>query len=83
MRQTGCLSLSSQRTLQDYTHYTTTAIGFSDKVDQQLMEAADISSLVEYQKCVAVIMDEMHIREGLVYDKHSGLSLALPTWEIS
>ncbi len=39
------------------------------------MEAADISSLAEYQKCVAVIMDEMHIREGLVYDKHSGALL--------
>ena len=36
------------------------------------MEAADISSLAEYQKCVAVIMDEIHIREGLVYDKHTG-----------
>ena len=36
------------------------------------MEAADISSLSEYQRCVAVIMDEMHIREGLVYNKHSG-----------
>ncbi len=29
-------------------------------------------SLSEYQKCVALIIDEMHVREGLVCDKHSG-----------
>ena len=47
-------------------------IGFSDEVDKQFMEIADISSLSEYQKCVIIILDEMHIKEGLVYDKHSG-----------
>ena len=31
-----------------------------------------MSNLQEYQKAVVVVMDEMHIREGLVYDKHSG-----------
>ncbi len=45
-------------------------IGFSDDVSQQLMDADDIASLSEYQKCVAVIMGDMHILE--VYDKHSG-----------
>ncbi len=38
------------------------------------MDAADVSNLKEYQKCVAVIMD---IGEGLVYKKlkHSGVLL--------
>ena len=31
-----------------------------------------MSNLHDYQKAVVVVMDEMHIREGLVYDKHSG-----------
>ena len=75
MCQSGLISLPSQRTLRDYTHYTSTAIGFSDKVDQQLMDVADISFLSTYQRCVAVIMDEIHIREGLMYDKHSGALL--------
>lgn len=75
LRQSGFVSLPSQRTLRDYTHYVTTTIGFSNEVDQQLMEAADISSLSGYQRCVAIIMDEMHIREGLVYGKHSGALL--------
>ena len=34
-----------------------------------------ITILTEHQRCVALIMDEMHIREGLVYDKHSGALL--------
>ena len=75
MRQSGCLLLPSQRTLRDYTHYTSTMVGFSDEVDQQLMAAANISSLSEHEKCVSIIMDEMHVREGLVYDKHSGALL--------
>ena len=72
------IRVSSQRTLRDYTHYThytSTMVGFSDKVDQQLMAAANISSLSQHEKCVSIIMDEMHIREGLVYDKHSGALL--------
>lgn len=75
MRQSGCLLLPSQRTLRDYTHYTSTMVVFSDEVDQQLMAAANISSLSEHEKCVSIIMDEMHVREGLVYDKHSGALL--------
>ena len=72
LRSSGCLSLPSQRTLRDYTHYTSTTIGFSDEVDKQLIATAGMSNLQEYQKAVVVVMDEMHIREGLVYDKHSG-----------
>lgn len=72
LRSSGCLSLPSQHTLRDYTHYVSATIEFSDEVDKQLMSIADMSNLQEYQKAVAVIMDEMHIREGLVYNKHSG-----------
>ena len=75
LRQSGFISLPSQRTLRDYTHYTSTTIGFSDEIDEQLMNAADLPNLKDYQKCVVVIIDEIHIREGLVYDKHSGALL--------
>ena len=63
LRQSGCLLLPSQRTLRDYTH--------SDEDDQQFMEVGDISTLTEFQKRVLVILDEMYIKEGLVYNKHS------------
>lgn len=72
LRTSGALRLPSQRTLRDYTHFTRTSYGFSLEVDQQLMDAASILSCPEREKCVVVLIDEMHIKENLVYDKHSG-----------
>ena len=48
-------------------------IGFSSSVDQQLMEAANVVSCPERDKYIIIILDEMHIREDLVYDKHTGI----------
>ena len=39
------------------------------EVDRQLMDAAKLSSCAEYEKCV---MDEVHIKEDLVFDKRNG-----------
>ena len=36
------------------------------------MEAAHIHTCPERDKYVALIMDEMHIKEDIVYDKHTG-----------
>ncbi len=72
LRNSGCLVLPSQRTLRDYTHFVKAAPGFSTEVDQQLMTAAGFDTLEEWQKCVVVLLDEMHIRQDLVYEKHSG-----------
>ncbi len=72
LRESKCISLPSQRTLRDYTHFVKSTVGFSDDVDQRLFEVAKVQSLKEFQKCVAVVIGEMHIREGLVFDKHSG-----------
>ena len=70
LRKSGCISLPSQRTLRDYTHYVSTKIGFCIEVDQMLVSALDMS--VERNRYVALAMDEVHIRDGLVYDKHEG-----------
>ena len=72
LRESGAIKLPSQRTLRDYTYYTKTKSGFGDDVDQQLMEAAHIHTCPERDKYVALIMDEMHIKEDIVYDKHTG-----------
>ena len=74
MRKTGCLSLPSQRTLRDYTHFAKAVSGFSTAVDQQLIEAAEIATCPEWKKCVVVLLDEMNIREDLVYNKFTGKS---------
>jgi len=70
LRQTGVLRLPSQRTLRDYTHFSTTAIGFSCEIDQHLVDVADLSR--DLHKYVILVIDEVHIKEELVYDKHEG-----------
>ena len=73
LRESGVIKLPSQRTLRDYTYYTKAAPGFSDDVDRQLMEAAKLDTCAEFEKYVVLLMDEMHVMEDLVYDKHSGI----------
>ena len=72
LRESGVIKLPSQRTSRDYTYYTKAAPGFSEDVDKQLMEAAKIETCAEFEKLVVLVMDEMRIKEDLVYDKHSG-----------
>ena len=72
LRQSGILKLPSQRTLRDYTHHTEAAPGFSSEVDSMLIKATEVDTCCERNKCVLLLLDEMHIREDLVYDKHSG-----------
>lgn len=73
LRESGVIKLPSQRTLKDYTHYIQAAPGFSPKVDQQLMEAAELATCPEFKKYVFLLLDEMHVKEDLVYDKHTGM----------
>ena len=72
LRNSGCVHLPSQRTLRDYTHYVHAASGFSNEVDDMLKQAAEVDTSKDYEKCTLLLLDEMHIREGLVYDKHNG-----------
>ncbi len=72
LRNTGVIHLPSQRTLRDYTYYTDSVVGFSLGVDKQLMDNAQIKTCADRDKYVIIILDEMHVRENLVYNKHSG-----------
>lgn len=72
IRESGCLSLPSQRTLRDYSHSVKAKPGFSTEVDHQLMLASKVVLCPEWEKLVVLLLDEMYIREDLVYDKHSG-----------
>ena len=72
LRDSGCIELPSQRTLRDYTHYVKATTGFSAEVDRQLMDATKVEVAKEWEKCVVLVLDEMYLREDLVYDKHSG-----------
>ena len=70
LRNSGCIRLPSQRTLRDYTHYVSAKTGFSIEVDQMLVSSLDVS--IERNRYVSLVLDEVHIRDNLVYDKHNG-----------
>ena len=74
LREGGFVKLPSQRTLRDYTHHTKAVVGFSKAVDEELKVSAKLSTCLEREKCVILILDEMHLREDLSYDKHTGMS---------
>ena len=72
LRTSGFLKLPSERTLRDYLHYFSSKPGFQSEVHQQLLEEANITALPESRRYVSLIIDEMKIKEGLVYNKHTG-----------
>lgn len=69
-RHSGVIHLPSERTLSDYTHWTTPHAGvqhdFIEKLDSFLNDVP-----CEHRHC-ALLMDEMKIKSGLVFNKHSG-----------
>ena len=72
LRESGIIKLPSQRTLRDYTHHIEAAPGFSTDTDILLMKAAEIDVCPDRDRNVLLLIDEMYIKEGLVYDKHKG-----------
>lgn len=72
LRKSGVLMLPLQRTLRDYTYHVNAHIGFSYDIDRQLMDAANVQTCEDWQKCVVLLFDEMHIRDELVYDQYTG-----------
>lgn len=71
LRASNTIKLPSQRMLRNYTYYTSSQPGFSASVDKQIQDYARFES--ERDKFVVLLMDEMHIRHDIVYDKHSGI----------
>ena len=71
LRESG-IALPSQRTLRDYSNAVKAGSGFSVEVDKQLISAAKLSTSPNYHRLIVLLIDEMHVREDLVYNKHSG-----------
>lgn len=76
-----CVCLPSQRTLRDYTHFVKSTTGFSAEVDLQLMQAANIATCEEREKTVILILDEIYIREDLVFDKNTDMLIGFTNME--
>ena len=82
LRSSGIIQLPSQRTLRDYIHYVEASSGFSADVDTMLMKAAKVDSCPDRNKCVIMLLDEMHLQEDLVLDKHTGAMILLQAKEL-
>ena len=72
LRSSGFVKLPSERTLRDYTHYFQNKPGFQDEVNQQLLEEVEKMKLPDGRKYVGLLVDEMKVEEGLVYNKTTG-----------
>ena len=55
----------------DYTHFIKSKSGFQMEVEDQLLVESDMENIPEWKKFIVILMDEMKIKENLVYDKHS------------
>ena len=71
LRNSGVLTLPSERTLRDYRHCFNANLGFSALNDRQLCEAVKGHKPSDLAKYVTVVIDELYIKAGLVFNKAS------------
>ena len=72
LTKSGVIALPSERTLRDYRHFASSTPNFSRDVDLQLLDLVKVQEPADLAKHVSVIIDEMYIKEDLVFDKHTG-----------
>ena len=65
--------MPSERILRDNTHCVKSGNGFSTEVDKQLMLAMG-ELCQDYEKMVVLLIDEMYVKEDIVYNKHTSHS---------
>ena len=70
LRTSGFIKLPSERTLRDYTHYIKSEAGFSAELDQVLADEFHVEDLPEWKRYVVLVLDEMKVKESLVFDKN-------------
>ena len=68
----GFLHLPSERTLCDFTNYVRSRTGFQTEINEQLQKEISIESFPPSKCYVALLIDEMNVKEDLVYEKHTG-----------
>ena len=72
MKSAGFIKLPSERTLRDYTHVFESKTGFQPEVNDQLHKESNLSELAEEKKWCGLILDEMKVKQNLVYNKFTG-----------
>ena len=71
-RTAGFIKLPSERTLYDYSHFYQSKAGFHVELNKQLMKESNVDELSEPKLFCGLILDEMKVKENLVYNKHTG-----------
>ena len=69
--ESGLISLPSERTLIDYTHWITPHSGVQYEFIEHLKSELERDLPTRPHNCT-LMMDEMKIKSGLVFDKHNG-----------
>ena len=72
MRSSGFITLPSERTLRDYTNYIKCVLGYQQEIVDMMRQESKCDELPEGRRYVTMILDEMKVKEDIVYDKHSG-----------
>lgn len=70
--KSGFLSLPSERTLRDYTHWCSVNNGVHFHFIQQMKKELDRQGVVGKKRLFCLLMDEMKVRSGLVFSKSTG-----------
>lgn len=72
LRSSAILKLPSSRTLRDYTHWVEAKSGFQSEIDMLLRKEAKLESCDEYARYACLVLDEVKVKKGLVYNKELG-----------
>jgi len=73
VRQSGVISLPSERTLRDYTHWISIKDGPQSELLFHIRKSLGVSETEESMpNSYALLMDEMKIRSGLLFKKNTG-----------
>ena len=73
LRKSNVIALPSSRTLRDYRHLSSSLTpGFSVVADVQLLDLIKCAKPNHLAKYVIILIDEVYLKEGLVYNKSTG-----------
>lgn len=73
LRKSGVIALPSSRTWRDYRHLSSTSSpGFSVTADHQLLDLIKCAKPNHLARYVIILVDEVYLKEGLVYNKSTG-----------
>ena len=72
LHNSGVINLPSDWTPRDYRHLSLAKTKFSKETNLELFEAIAQQKPRHLAKYVGLTLDEMHVKEGLFFDKHTG-----------